>query len=360
MSIDVADVRQEAGSGRDVSGSAVHVVIGMVRAHSGDVGVAQALALAGERRSFTELADPTRWSSLAETVALLNAAALVTGDGAIGLHVGEVLLFTPEGTRLRRSAPGPRLDPEAALQHIEPVIDHFETTSSAGAVEVAPDHALVEVVPKHRQPRHAHLCELTRGLLAQIPALFDLEPALITETECAARGGRRCLYALSWEPHGLRFGRRRRAGAGGHVGPRPSPTPAPPSPAGTDAPARSPRTDGNQGTSDRSAAELQEQLDRMSLLVGGAFATSARAPGRRRRVAADPDRRPRRRRRLGPPVPADGPGPARDADPTPPSGSRRRRRPSNWRPSCGARIPASSTDPISWWTSPRPAATTAG
>jgi len=272
MSIDVADVRQEAGSGRDVSGSAVHVVIGMVRAHSGDVGVAQALALAGERRSFTELADPTRWSSLTETVALLNAAALVTGDGAIGLHVGEVLLFTPEGTafghRLRELGSIPRV-----LQHIGPVLDHFETTSSAGAVEVASDHALVEVVPKHHQPRHAHLCELTRGLLAQIPVLFDLEPALITETECAARGGRRCLYALSWESPG--------SGSAVDDGPEPAvaltpvPTPAGPEPpAGTDVPARSPRTGGDPGTSGRSAADLQEQLDRMSQLVGGAFATS--------------------------------------------------------------------------------------
>src|ERR1700686_5422380 len=140
MGIDVADVRQGAGRGRDVSGSAVHVVIGLVRAHSGDVGVAQALALAGEQRSFTELADPTRWSSLTQSVALLNAAALVTGDGAIGLHVGEVLLFTPEGTsfgdRLRALGSVPRV-----LKQIGPVIHHFETTSSAGAVEVASDHA---------------------------------------------------------------------------------------------------------------------------------------------------------------------------------------------------------------------------
>ena len=40
----------------------------------------------------------TGWSSLDETVALFNAAALVTGDGAVGLHVGEALLYADDGT----------------------------------------------------------------------------------------------------------------------------------------------------------------------------------------------------------------------------------------------------------------------
>ena len=273
MSIDVADVRQEAGSGRDVSGSAIHVVIGMVRAHSGDAGVAQAMALAGEQRPFAELADPTRWSSLDQCVALLNAAALVAGDGAIGLHVGELLLFTPEGRTFadRLRALG---SITGVLKHIEPVIHHFESTSSAGSVEVASDHALVEVVPKHHQARHAHLCELTRGLLAQIPVLFDLGPALITETECAASGGRRCLYALSWEStaHGPADGDRPEPAAPTTA--RPVHTvPAEPHAGAEGATGDHPRVV-DQGPSDRSAAELEEQLNRMSMLVGGAFATS--------------------------------------------------------------------------------------
>jgi len=258
MSIDVAGVRHGAGNGRDVSGSAVHVLIGMVRSHSGEAGVAQALALAGEQRSFAELADPNRWSSLTQTVALLNAAALVTGDGAVGLHVGEVLLFTPEAApftdRLRRLG-----STSEVLRHIGPVIERFETTASATTLEVAADHALVEVAPRRDQSRHAHLCEMTRGLLSQVPCLFDGEPALITETECSARGGHRCLYAISWEAT---------EADGNSAGTDVS------VPSVTDLDRTTPVTSEEPARSGQSADELREHLNRMSTLVEGAFATS--------------------------------------------------------------------------------------
>ncbi len=258
MSIDVADVRHGAGSGRDVSGSAVRVLIDMVRSHSGDAGVVQALALAGEQRPFTELADPDRWSSLTQTVALLNAAALVTGDGAVGLHVGEVLLFTPDAgaftDRLRALG-----STSEVLKHIEPLIEHFEAMATATTLEVAADHALIEVEPRPGHRRHAHLCEMTRGLLAQVPSLFDGEPALITETECSARGGRRCLYAISWEVTGADAVAAGRGGGDALV-------------AGPAGPAVVPDEDAVRSVP--SHAELREQLDRMSVLVEGAFATS--------------------------------------------------------------------------------------
>jgi diguanylate cyclase (GGDEF)-like protein len=181
-----------------VSGAVISVLIGLVRAQSGEGGVAQALALAGEGRPFSALGDPTAWSSLEATVALFNAGALVTGDGAIALHVGQDLLFTPDGTEFvsRLRALG---SPAVALKHVTPLVEHFETTSEAVALRVAADHALIRITPRHGATRHAHLCELTRGLLGELPALYGLDPALVTETECSARGGRWCLYALSWD-----------------------------------------------------------------------------------------------------------------------------------------------------------------
>ncbi|HEV3367738.1 MAG TPA: hypothetical protein VG054_09755, partial [Acidimicrobiales bacterium] len=198
MTVEVEKASHHPGDGRAVSGPVVKVLMGLVHAHSGDVGVAQALALAGEGRSFLELNNPATRSTLAETVALFNAAALVIGDGAIGLHVGDLLLSAPSGDALMDQllALG---SPGEVFRHVEPLVAQFETTSEAEALEVADDHALVQVVPLGAPWRHAHLCEMTRGLLAQVPALWALGPTLVTETECSARGGRRCLYALSWD-----------------------------------------------------------------------------------------------------------------------------------------------------------------
>ncbi len=272
MSIDVADVRHETGTGRDVSGAAVHVLIGMVHAHRGEAGVAQVLALAGEHRPFSELADPSRWSSLTQGVALLNAAALVTGDTGVGLHVGEALLFTPDARAFadRLRALG---STRAVLQQVGTVINRFETTSTATTLELAVDHALVEVIP-HRERRHAHLCEMTRGLLSQIPVLFDAERALITETECSARGGRRCLYAVTWEVTESELAEDRPGvpeTAGHPVEPVNVTSGGVAEPPGT-APERRGSPGGNYAG--QSKAELREQLDRMSVLVEGAFATS--------------------------------------------------------------------------------------
>ncbi len=278
MSMDVAEVKQEAGNGRDIAGSVVRVLLGMVRAHGGEAAVAQVLALAGEQRTFAELADPTGWSTLAETVALLNATALVTGDGAVGLHVGEALLFTLDARDLTEElrALG---STRAVLEHVQPVIDRFEGTSSAVPRELAVDHALVEVVPRLDRPRHAHFCEMTRGLLSQLPALFDGGPALITETECRARGGRRCLYALSWEVSEAEVaeaareesvGDQRRHPGDSATSPTVEPGPASPRPA--PGPGHQRRYD--PAHPGQSKAELREQLNRMSVLVEGAFATS--------------------------------------------------------------------------------------
>ncbi len=181
-----------------VSGTVVHVLIDLVRRRAGEIGVAQALALADDHRPFSDLDDFGTWSSFEEGVRLFNAAALVTGDDAVGVHVGERLLSTADGSdfagRVREAG-----SPERVFGDVGEVLGHFETTSEAIALEVAGDHALVKVTPTPVAPRHAHLCEMTKGILASVPVLFGMPAALLTEHECSARGGRACLYALSWD-----------------------------------------------------------------------------------------------------------------------------------------------------------------
>jgi diguanylate cyclase (GGDEF)-like protein len=210
------EAEQTPGSTADrgeVSGVVVHVLLGLVRRLNGDVGVAQALALADDGRSFATLGDMSKWSPLDKSVALFNAVALVTGDGAVGLHVGEGLLYADDGTgfvnRLRALG-----SPESAFKHVTPLVGYFDGTSEAVALEVATDHALIEVTPRFEEGRHAHLCEMTRGLLSQVPALYGAGRAVVSEHECSARGGRTCRYALSWE------------GPGGQAAEDPAPGPA--------------------------------------------------------------------------------------------------------------------------------------
>ena len=181
-----------------VSGTVVNALVSLIRSEAGEAGVAQALALASEERSFPILADADTWTPLADAAALFTAGALVTGDGAIARHIGEDLLWNDNRGVLaaRLAALG---SPEAAVRHIGALIEQFEGAVEAVTLEAEPGHALVQVTPVG-DSRHAHLCELTRGLLSELPAVFDRERARITEHECAARGGRFCRYAMDWEP----------------------------------------------------------------------------------------------------------------------------------------------------------------
>ena len=128
MTVEIEQPSGRAGSRRDVSGAVVNVLLGLVHAIRGDVGVAQTLALAGERRPFTELGDLSAWSSVDETAALFNAAALVTGDGAVGLHVGEQLLAPPDGGGFvdRIVALG---SVEVVMKHVAALLARFDTAS---------------------------------------------------------------------------------------------------------------------------------------------------------------------------------------------------------------------------------------
>ncbi|MHB8429305.1 MAG: EAL domain-containing protein [Acidimicrobiales bacterium] len=275
--------KHEAGDHRAVSGSVTSTLIDLVRDRKGDPGIAQVLALADDQRTFASLADAEAWSTVSELVALFNAAALVTGDGAIALEVGRNLLDPLDPTDWIRKlvALG---SPESVLKHVGPLVEHVEVTSEAVAVAVAPDRARIEITPKATATRHAHLCELTRGMLQEVPTLFGLEPATVSEPECSARGGLRCLYQLRW------------SGPGADPSPDEEPDGSTPGETAGSRELLSPtlqerrsRTGFSFGPgrrrSDRrvgpvaAVEQLQAELDRMDVLVEGALATALELSG---------------------------------------------------------------------------------
>ena len=69
-------------------GAVTGALVRYVRAVAGEPGVLRMLALAGESRFGTELEAPDAGSSCDQMVTLFHAAAQVTGDGAVGFHVG--------------------------------------------------------------------------------------------------------------------------------------------------------------------------------------------------------------------------------------------------------------------------------
>lgn len=300
MSVKVVETSPHAGDRHAVSGSVVGAVLDRVLDRGGDVALSHVLALAGDRRTFAELVDPRAWSSLAEAVALFDAAALVTGDGAIALHTGEALLDDPRGGVAAGIGGVPSTG--AALQRIGVILGGVDSTSEAVLLEVAPDHAVVRVTPVRGPSRHAHLCEMTRGLLGRLPTLFGAGPALITEPECSARGGLHCVYALSWDE---RSSAEPTEGSGDRADAAPTADGTEDEPTGEDlaaprtedgraAPAEAPGREAPAGeehagepagtplpsgarsgrTRTDESATPGSELDRMRILIEGAFATA--------------------------------------------------------------------------------------
>jgi len=183
---------------QDISGAVTSVILRYVRSRDGDDGVAKTLALAGEQRNASELEDPRSWSTHAEAIALLAAAGQVTGDDEAARHVGEEMLRQHDGTdvaNLLRSLGSPA----ELLRNVTAAAARFSTVSLLEPLEVGEAHAVVRANTRPGFPRHLYLCEFTKGLLSQVPVLFGLVPAVVSETECQARGGRFCLYSLAWE-----------------------------------------------------------------------------------------------------------------------------------------------------------------
>jgi diguanylate cyclase (GGDEF)-like protein len=188
----------DLSNGAHISGSTTAVVVRWVRGQFGDEGVLQLLAEAGETRLPSQLEDAEEWSSYRPATALLEAAVRVTGRPDAARRIGEEMLTQHRGTAvvdLLRSLGSP----EALLESIAQSGSKFSTVFTLTPREVSAGHAMVVGTTPPGVPRHRLLCDFTLGILSIIPTVFGLPPALVTQRECQARGGRECAYTLSWD-----------------------------------------------------------------------------------------------------------------------------------------------------------------
>jgi diguanylate cyclase (GGDEF)-like protein len=180
-----------------VSCSMASTLIRHVRTRAGDEAVEQVLARAGVEYTAAYLDDPSNWIWQHEAISLLTAAADILDDPEIGLHIGEQTVRQHAGTSvatmLRTLG-----SPEAVYEQLAVAVSKFSTTTDLEP-EVEPGRAVVRARSRNGFPRHPLLCDWTRGLLSQPPALFGAPPAQVEESSCQARGGDCCCYTVTWD-----------------------------------------------------------------------------------------------------------------------------------------------------------------
>ncbi len=173
-------------------------ILRLVRGQGGDQAVAALLQRAASKRSATYLEDANNWISLDEAYALMDAAVQVSGDPHFARRAGEETVRQHAGTQvatLLRSLGSV----EACMHAIAQAAGRFTTITEMEALEVEPGRAVIRAAARPGYTRTVAMCELTTGLLASNPVLFGLPTARVEESECHARGGKQCLYTVTWD-----------------------------------------------------------------------------------------------------------------------------------------------------------------
>lgn len=173
------------------------VCIRYIRDVFGQAALARLLEGLPKTRSLSELEDDASWSTYSEIAALFEAAVEVTGDLRVGFNLGRQMVKELSGTEtvaLLRSLGSP----SEIYRNIGVASGKFSTAAVMEPLEVADNYATVSSTTRGGFPRHPQLCEYTKGLLSMAPTLFSMAPATIDESECQAKGAKRCLYHLQW------------------------------------------------------------------------------------------------------------------------------------------------------------------
>lgn len=189
---------------RETAGTTVRLIIEYVRRTQGEDGVRRMLALAGETRPLSVLEDERVWSSYAAKIALFEAAATVTGDPDVARRIGESALSSAVGASLKLLL-GLVGSPSQLVRGIARANAKFSTAAEMTPVSSDATTALIRYRVHDEHVPSGHDCGYTRGLLSQVPAIFELPPAEVVHETCQLHGADACLYLLRWQPRARRF-----------------------------------------------------------------------------------------------------------------------------------------------------------
>jgi diguanylate cyclase (GGDEF)-like protein len=193
---------------RETAGTTMRLVVDYVRRARGEDGVRQMLALAGEERPLSVLEDERVWSSYDAKVALMDAAAVVTGQPDVARRVGESALESQVGSSLKLLI-GLVGSPAQLIRGIARVNNKFSTAADMTAVSSDATSALIRYRVRDGYEPSRHDCGYTMGLLSQVPKIFGLPAASVVHKVCQVEGADACLYALRWQTMTGRFRRLR-------------------------------------------------------------------------------------------------------------------------------------------------------
>lgn len=182
---------------RQVSGMMSHLVVAHVRRHAGEEGVQRLLEEAGEDRPIDVVEDEGTWITLEQSKALLVAASQVLDDPTVGVAIGASVL--------ERRVGGPLVmlvralgSPSAVFRNLARISRRFSADSTAELVDLGPTRAVVSFAVREGFEQSVFGCQITMGLLSQVPVVFGLPPARVHHDVCALTGGDRCDFNVSW------------------------------------------------------------------------------------------------------------------------------------------------------------------
>ncbi|MCL3862764.1 bifunctional diguanylate cyclase/phosphodiesterase [Actinotalea sp. K2] len=193
---------------RETSGATTTLLLRYVRAQGGQGAVEKVLARAGVAHLAGDLEQMSHWVGYDTRIRLFEAATEVLDDPGAMFGVGSQAIRHGGSNHvvgLVRAIGSPR----EIFRQLPRVVARFTTTSTITAVECRSTSAVL-----HSQLaegyRHSRLdCSYGQGLIAAVPVLFGLPPAVVVHDECEADGYPACVYRVTWKRY-RRFSRQRR------------------------------------------------------------------------------------------------------------------------------------------------------